>query len=153
MKLLAVVWPEFGFRSISLHCTIIPYPLFPTLSSNTIFKHWFAHIRSHWFSEWLEASGWVLFICCVHCCCCYGTCLHACWRSSATAVWLFCNVALFRLPSVAHTQSSPTAHQIFHVRPAALSKNRVWTHSLVKLGHNYMNVSACYCTNQIPQVE
>ena len=44
-------------------------------------------------------------------------------------------------------------HQIFRVRPAALSKNRVWTPSLVKLGRNYMSVVSCCRTNQIAQVK
>ena len=44
-------------------------------------------------------------------------------------------------------------HQIFCACPAALSENRVWTHSLVKLGCNYMSVSACCRTNQIAQVD
>ena len=44
-------------------------------------------------------------------------------------------------------------HQIFRARPVALSKNRVWTRSLVKLGRNYMSVVACCHTNQIAQVK
>ena len=44
-------------------------------------------------------------------------------------------------------------HQIFRVRPAALSKNRVWTPSLVKLGRNYTSVVSCSRTNQIAQVK
>ena len=44
-------------------------------------------------------------------------------------------------------------HQIFRARPAALSKNRVWTPSLVKLGHNYTSVVSCCRTNQIAQVK
>ena len=44
-------------------------------------------------------------------------------------------------------------HQIFRARLAALSKNRVWTPSLVELGCNYTSVSACCSTNQIAQVE
>ena len=44
-------------------------------------------------------------------------------------------------------------HQILRVRPAALLKNRVWTHSLVKLRRNHTSVSACCCTNQIFQVK
>ena len=43
-------------------------------------------------------------------------------------------------------------HQVFHARPVALSTNRVWTRSLVKLGHNHTSVLACCCTNQIAQV-
>ena len=43
--------------------------------------------------------------------------------------------------------------QIFRARPVALSKNRVWTRSLVKLGHNHMSVSACCRTNQIALVK
>ena len=35
----------------------------------------------------------------------------------------------------------------------ALSKNRVWTYSLVKLGRNHTSVSACCHTNQIAQVK
>ena len=44
-------------------------------------------------------------------------------------------------------------HQIFCAHPAALSKNRVWTLSLVTLGRNHMSVSACCRTNQIAQVK
>ena len=44
-------------------------------------------------------------------------------------------------------------HQIFRARPAALSKNRVWTPSLVKLGRNYTSVVSCCRTNQIAQVK
>ena len=44
-------------------------------------------------------------------------------------------------------------HQIFRARPAALSKNRVWTRSLVKLGRNHTSVLACCRTNQIVQVK
>ena len=44
-------------------------------------------------------------------------------------------------------------HQIFRARPAALSKNRVWTSSLVKLGRNYTSVVSCCRTNQIAQVK
>ena len=44
-------------------------------------------------------------------------------------------------------------HQIFRARPAALSKNRVWTLSLVKLGRNYTSVVSCCRTNQIAQVK
>ena len=44
-------------------------------------------------------------------------------------------------------------HQIFRVHPAALSKNRVWTPSLVKLGCNYTSVVSCCRTNQIAQVK
>jgi len=47
--------------------------------------------------------------------------------------------------------SSPDTN--FFARPAALSKNRVWTHSLVKLGRNYTSVVACCHTNQIAQVK
>ena len=36
------------------------------------------------------------------------------------------------------TLSLVPGHQIFHVHPAALSKNGVWTLSLQKLGHVYM---------------
>ena len=43
--------------------------------------------------------------------------------------------------------------QILRARPVALSKNRVWTHSLVKLGCNHTNVSACCRTNQIALVK
>ena len=43
--------------------------------------------------------------------------------------------------------------QIFRVRPAALSKNRVWTLSLVKLGRNYTSVVSCCRINQIAQVK
>ena len=39
------------------------------------------------------------------------------------------------------TSSLVPRHQIFHARPAASSKNRVWTLSLVKLGRNHMNMS------------
>ena len=42
---------------------------------------------------------------------------------------------------------------IFRAHPAALSKNRVWTRSLVKLGRNYTSVVACCRTNQIAEVE
>ena len=42
---------------------------------------------------------------------------------------------------------------IFRARPAALSKNRVWTPSLVKLGRNYTSVVSCCRTNQIAQVK
>ena len=41
--------------------------------------------------------------------------------------------------------------QLICMRPAALSKNKVWTHSLVKLGRNYMSISACCRTNQTAQ--
>ena len=44
-------------------------------------------------------------------------------------------------------------HPIFHTRPAALSKNRVWTRSLVKLRLNLTTVLACCRTNQIAQVK
>ena len=44
-------------------------------------------------------------------------------------------------------------HPIFRARPAALSKNRVWTRSLVKLGLNHTSVLACCHTNQIAQVK
>ena len=44
-------------------------------------------------------------------------------------------------------------HKIFRARPAALSKNRVWTPSLVKLGRNYTSVASCCRTNQIAQVK
>ena len=44
-------------------------------------------------------------------------------------------------------------HPIFRARPAALSKNRVWTRSLVKLGLNHTSVVACCRTNQIAQVK
>ena len=44
-------------------------------------------------------------------------------------------------------------YPIFRVRPAALSKNRVWTRSLVKLGLNHTSVLACCRTNQIAQVK
>ena len=47
--------------------------------------------------------------------------------------------------------SSPD--QIFHTRPAALSKNRVWTRSPVKLGLNHTSISAHCRTNQIAQVK
>ena len=50
------------------------------------------------------------------------------------------------------TSSLVPRHQIFHARPAALSKNRVWTPSLVKLGRNYTSVVSCR-TNQIAQVK
>ena len=38
-------------------------------------------------------------------------------------------------------------HQIFRAHPAVLSKNRVCTRSLVKLGRNYTSVVACCRTN------
>ena len=49
------------------------------------------------------------------------------------------------------TISSPD--QIFRARPAALSKNRVWTRSPVKLGLNRTSISARCRTNQIAQVK
>ena len=49
---------------------------------------------------------------------------------------------------------SPTDNtNIFHVCPAALSKNRVWTYSLGKLGPNYKVCQASCHTNQIAQVK
>ena len=48
--------------------------------------------------------------------------------------------------------SSPDT-PIFCARPAALSKNRVWTLSLVKLGRNYTNVLACCRTSQVAQAK
>ena len=44
-------------------------------------------------------------------------------------------------------------HKIYRARPAALSKNRVWTPSLVKLGRNYTSIVSCCRTNQIAQVK
>ena len=44
-------------------------------------------------------------------------------------------------------------HPIFRACHAALSKNRIWTRSLVKLGLNHMSVLACCRTNQIAQVK
>ena len=41
--------------------------------------------------------------------------------------------------------------QFFRACPVALLKNRIWTRSLVKLGHNYKSVPACCHTNQIAQ--
>ena len=51
------------------------------------------------------------------------------------------------------TDSLVSRHQIFRARHAALSKNRVWTPSLVKLGRNYTSVVSCCRTNQIAQVK
>ena len=48
--------------------------------------------------------------------------------------------------------SSPDT-KFFCARPAALSKNRVWTPSLVKLGRNYTSVVSGCRTNQIAQVK
>ena len=46
---------------------------------------------------------------------------------------------LFQALLLFHTGSSLVSrHPIFHARPAALSKNRVWTLSLRKLGHVYI---------------
>ena len=54
---------------------------------------------------------------------------------------------------IIHCASLVPRHQIFRARSAALSKNRVWTRSLVKLGRNYTSVVACCRTNQIAQVK
>ena len=58
-----------------------------------------------------------------------------------------------RILIVAHGPSLIPRHPIFRARPAALSKNRVWTRSLVKLGLNHTSVSAHCRTNQIAQVK
>ena len=50
------------------------------------------------------------------------------------------------------TQSQPQTPN-FSCVPCSLSKNRVWTRSLVKLGRNYMSVLVCSGTNQIAQVK
>ena len=42
-------------------------------------------------------------------------------------------------------------HQIYCIPPTAFSKNRVWTCSPAKLGHNYTSISTCCRTNQIAQ--
>ena len=42
-------------------------------------------------------------------------------------------------------------HQFVCTHPVTSSKNRIWTHSLVKVGRNYMSMSACCHTNQIAQ--
>ena len=44
-------------------------------------------------------------------------------------------------------------HQVFHTHPVALSNNRVWTLSLLKLVCNHISVTACCCTIQIAQVK
>ena len=71
--------------------------------------------------------------------------------------WVFACQLLEELFSTAlrclGTTSLVPRHQIFRARPAALSKNRVWTPSLVKLGCNYTSVVSCCRTNQIAPVK
>ena len=55
-------------------------------------------------------------------------------------------------PSLSEDSLVPR-HQVFRTCPAALSKNRVWTRSLVKLGRNHTSVLVCCRTNQIAQVK
>ena len=63
------------------------------------------------------------------------------------------NVAMKLQPSCLLSPCLIPRHQIFRACPAALSKNRVWTCSLVKLGCNHTSTSACCRTNQIAQVK
>ena len=63
------------------------------------------------------------------------------------------NVAMKLQPSRLLSPCLIPRHQIFCTCPAALSKNRIWTRSLVKLGCNHTSISACCRTNQIAQVK